>query len=165
MPLSDLCRENLVTIEPNATLLDAARLMKEKHVGDLLVVGREQHSSPELMGIITDRDILLATTDGCSLHDKRVAAVMSRNPQTVNGRDGIYKATNIMREKSVRRLPVVGDDGQILGIITADDLYQLLIGELGDLAAIADRQVAREGMPKDLEPVKNRNEQVRADLH
>lgn len=165
MPLSDLCRENLVTIEPNASLLDAARLMKEKHVGDLLVVGRETDEPVGLMGIITDRDILLAATDGGSLAKKRVDSVMTRNPQTMNGKDGIYKATNLMREKSVRRLPVVGDDGKILGIITADDLYQLLIHELGDLAAIADRQISREGMAKEIEPVRGKRDQARAGMH
>lgn len=76
---------------------------------------------------------------------------MTRKVHVLNGSDGINTATEFMRENSVRRLPVVNDRGDILGIVTVDDLIQLLTKELRDLSEISDRQVAREGMPRTIE--------------
>lgn len=146
MALSDLCRENLVTVEPNATLLDAARLMAERHIGDLVVVSKNNGSITPV-GMLTDRDITLAATDDQPLSKKRVDAFMSRHVHVLNGKDGVANATALMREKGVRRVPVVGEEGQIIGILTADDLYQLLSKELSDLSAICDLQIAREELP------------------
>lgn len=146
MALSELCRENLVTVEPNATLLDAARLMAESHIGDLVVVSRNDGSITPV-GMITDRDITLAATDDKPLSSKRVDAVMTRQVHVLSGNDGVANATAFMRSKSIRRVPVVGENGQIIGILTADDLYQLLSKEFSDLAAICDLQVAREKLP------------------
>lgn len=149
MALSDLCRENLVTIEPNATLLDAARLMAEKHIGDLVVVSHS-NGAVKPVGMITDRDITLAATDDQPLSVKFVEAVMSQAVQVLSGKAGVAEATRLMREKSIRRIPIVGDEGQMIGILTTDDLYQLLSQEFSDLAAICDLQVAREKMPKSM---------------
>lgn len=150
MPLRDLCNNNLITIEESATLLDAVRMMKEKHVGDLLVVGRSKNKV-HLAGIITDRDIALSAADDQPLSKKMVEAFMTRKVHVLNGSDGINTATEFMRENSVRRLPVVNDRGDVLGIVTVDDLIQLLTKELRDLSEISDRQVAREGMPRTIE--------------
>lgn len=150
MPLRDLCNDNMITIEENATLLDAALMMKEKHIGDLVVVGRAKNNV-QLKGIITDRDIALSAADDQPLSKKRVDAFMTRNVHVLNGSDSINKATTFMRENSVRRLPVVNDQGHLLGIVTADDLIQMLTKELSDLADIADRQIVREGMPHTVE--------------
>ena len=102
MPLRDLCNNNLITIEESATLLDAVRMMKEKHVGDLLVVGRSKNKV-HLAGIITDRDIALSAADDQPLSKKMVEAFMTRKVHVLNGSDGINTATEFMRENSVRR--------------------------------------------------------------
>jgi CBS domain-containing protein len=144
----------MITIEENASLLDAVKMMKEKHIGDIVVVGRSQNNI-QLKGIITDRDIALSATDDQPLSKKLVGAFMTRNLHVLNGSDGVNTATEFMRENSVRRLPIVDDDGRLLGIVTADDLIQMLARELSALADIADRQVIREGMPRTVERVSN----------
>jgi CBS domain-containing protein len=103
--------------------------MGSHEVGALLVV-----SGGELLGIVTDRDIVIrAVSTGQSLR-AHVVTVMSENPTVIQGSVDIFEAFKILKDAGVRRLPVL-EDSEIAGIITVDDLLVFLVLELGAVIA------------------------------
>ncbi len=106
------------TLDVSATVMEAATLMRENDFGDVVVV-----EDGRLCGILIDRDIVvrvLATGDDPS--SVRVGDVCSRILTTVSESDGIGDAVRLVRAKAVRRLPVVDDDGKLVGIVSLGDL-------------------------------------------
>ena len=106
------------TLELSASVMEAAALMREGDCGDVVVV-----EDGWLRGILTDRDIVvrvLATGDDPST--VRVGDVCSRILTTVCESDGIGDAVRLIRAKAVRRLPVLDDDGKLVGIVSLGDL-------------------------------------------
>jgi CBS domain-containing protein len=125
MLVRECLRKAPVTVPPECTLEEAAGLMGSHEVGCLLVV-----SSGELLGIVTDRDIVIrAVGTGQSLHT-HVSSVMSETPTVIQGSADISEAFKLLRDTGVRRLPVL-EDGDIAGILTVDDLLVFLVLELG----------------------------------
>ncbi|MDQ3936794.1 MAG: CBS domain-containing protein [Actinomycetota bacterium] len=104
------------SVEPGDSIEDAARKMKEKDTGALLVVDGD-----ELKGIVTDRDIVVnAVAEGNS--DASVEDVASTDTTTIDPDSSLEDAIKLMRDNKVRRLPVVGDDGEPVGIVSLGDL-------------------------------------------
>jgi CBS domain-containing protein len=105
------------TIEPDATVQDAARLMRDEGIGDVLVV-----ENGSLAGIVTDRDIVVrAVAEGRDPASTRVADVASRDVNALTVDQTVEDAIRLVREKNVRRIPVV-QDGRPAGIVTIGDL-------------------------------------------
>ena len=120
--------KSVVTAAPEASLAAVARQMQERNVGAVVVV---DGSKP--VGILTDRDLALELgARGTSPHTP-VVRVMTTPIQTVSGEEGVFAATQRMREANVRRLPVVDEDGCLVGIVTLDDLLRMLSRELSNL--------------------------------
>jgi CBS domain-containing protein len=118
-----------VTAEPNESVVDVARRMRHFRVG-CVVVTRGAHP----IGIITDRDIALrVVAEGRDPHQTRASDIVTHDATTLPRGAGIDTAARVMRERGVRRLPIVTDDGRVVGIVTADDLTVLLAHELADL--------------------------------
>jgi len=103
--------------------------MATHEVGALLVV-----SGGELLGIVTDRDIVIRAVSTGQSSRTHVATVMSENPTVIQGSVDIFEAFKILKDAGVRRLPVL-EDGEIAGIITVDDLLVFLVLELGAVIA------------------------------
>jgi signal-transduction protein with cAMP-binding, CBS, and nucleotidyltransferase domain len=145
MPLKDICKTNVVCISPSATVYEAARLMKDKHVGELIVTKSGGMGAPPL-GILTDRDLVTRVlAKGRVPSEMHVEDVMAQNILSVHSSEGIYEATKAMERACIRRLPVVDAKGNIEGLVCLDDLYKLLALELNNLTRISGRQVVREG--------------------
>ena len=130
MNVGELCNREVVFAEREMGLVEAARLMREHHVGSLVVVaGRLSDRIP--VGMITDRDIVVAAVakevDPKTL---RVGDVMSAGALVVREQDGITDALRLMREKGVRRLPVVAASGALVGIVAIDDVLELVAEEM-----------------------------------
>lgn len=118
MKVQDVMTHHVETIQAEDTVVDAARLMREKGVGALPV-----YMSDVLIGMITDRDITVeATAVGLNPNKTRVESVMSWYPETCREDDDIREAARIMEEKRVRRLIVLGSDRRVSGIVTVTDL-------------------------------------------
>src|ERR1019366_3774262 len=125
MLVRECLRKAPVTVPPECTLEEAAALMGSHGVGSLLVV-----SGGELLGIVTDRDIVVrGVGTGQSLRT-HVRTVMTERPTVIQGSADIFEAIKIVKDAGVRRLPVL-EDGDIAGIITVDDLLVWLVLELG----------------------------------
>jgi acetoin utilization protein AcuB len=124
----DIMRSPVVAVPPGTTLADAYRTMREKGFRHLPVVEGER-----LVGVITDRDLRLATSALAPVPfgaDASVSAVMCPEPLTADAGDAVEDAARVMRERKIGCLPVV-EDGRVIGIITGIDLLDALIRMTG----------------------------------
>ena len=116
-----------VTIPPGCTLREAADLMARHGVGALLVIDGDR-----LLGIVTDRDIVVRGVAGGAMPDGGIDSVMTTELTTISGGAELRDAYRTFREHVIRRLPVV-EDGELAGMLTVDDLLIRSTGELADL--------------------------------
>jgi CBS domain-containing protein len=134
MPISEVCNREVVIVQPGDSILDAAQLMRLHHVGDVVVV-QDLGSRRIPVGIVTDRDlvveIMAPELDPTAL---TVGDIMVPELATVKESADLYEAVELMRAKGVRRLPVTDAIGNLSGILTMDDLLELLAEEMSDLA-------------------------------
>jgi CBS domain-containing protein len=140
MSLERICSKDVVTISPDATVLEAAKLMHFKHIGCLVVI---DGSRP--IGILTDRDIVLKlVASEKKPAETAVKHVMTANPTMVNVNYDVLDAVRLMRTRGVRRLPIVDEHRHLLGIITMDDLLTAFSAEVGDLAGVVQKEFGLE---------------------
>jgi CBS domain-containing protein len=139
MAIGDICNREVVYVERNATVHTACKLMRHYHVGSLVVVD-EVDGKRIPVGMLTDRDIVIEI-DAVDLDPKviTVGDIMSQELATVPERMGVLETIEVMRFKGVRRVPVVDSDQCLIGIVTIDDLLEVLAEELTDLAHIVSR--------------------------
>lgn len=135
MPIEDLARSDVVTADPGTPVSDLAATMDEKGVGSIVITeGREP------VGIITDRDLTVRVlADATDPAAWTAQDAMTPDPVTVPREAGFYRATEAMAESGVRRLPVTEGD-EVVGIITADDITELIADEEQQLAAVIRAQ-------------------------
>ena len=152
MKIRDFCTHAVVTVHPDATLQEAAVLMRKAHVG-ALVVAEPAGATLRPAGIVTDRDIVVAVTavPGLRAEAIRVRDVMSTRVAVAREDDGVFEAARAMAERGVRRLPVVRADGTLCGIVTADDLQRVVAAEMASLGAALKRGAEREELERRLE--------------
>jgi CBS domain-containing protein len=136
MPIGDYCQEPAATICGAETVRTAAQRMRDEGLGSLAVVveGRP-------VGIVTDRDLVLETLGhrldpGCV----KVEEIASKPLVSIDQNAPVREAVRIIRRHAIRRLPVVDDDGELVGIVAADDLFSLAAAELGGLATAVRSQ-------------------------
>jgi CBS domain-containing protein len=144
MSIGTFCNRDVVIVDAQCTIVEAARLMREHHVGSLVIVTNEKGvSRPQ--AIITDRDlvieVLAAELDARAL---RVGEVATEALCSVRDDDGVFDAVHRMRERGVRRAPVVDANGALQGIVSVDDLIVLLGEEMNELARLIAREQAQE---------------------
>jgi len=144
MSIGEICNREVIIVQRDDTVLQAAKLMRQHHVGDLLVV-EERGGRRVPVGIVTDRDlvveIIAPELDSTVI---TVGDIMVTKLATVKESNGVFEAIQYMRSKGIRRLPVVDDGGGLVGIVTLDDLLVLLANELGALALLVEREQKNE---------------------
>jgi len=144
MPIGEICNRSVVFARPADSIVEAARLMREHHVGDLVVVD-EANGTRTPVGILTDRDLVIEIiAKEVDMTRVTVGDVMSNHLHVAREEDGIYDTIQAMRARGIRRVPVVNGKGQLTGIVSADDLLELLSDEIAALAKLSTRQQARE---------------------
>jgi len=140
----EICTREVSYAERGMPLVEAARLMRENHVGCLVVVD-EVAGLRKVVGVLTDRDIVVAVVArGVAPQTLSAGDVMSADPVTVREEDSLIDLMRTMRAKGVRRMPVVGARGELIGIATLDDVLSVLAEELGLLVAAIDHEGQRE---------------------
>ena len=144
MSIGELCNREVVITQADESLPAAARLMREHHVGDVVVVEqREGRKVP--VGILTDRDIVVElVAEEVDPQSVRVADVMSSRLLTLNEGENLLESIQRMRGAGVRRAPVVDADGGLIGIFTLDDLLEVLADALSDLSTLTRQGQRRE---------------------
>lgn len=143
MKVRDLCTLNTQIIEKSETAQAAAQAMQEAKVGSLVVIDMLPNGDIPI-GIITDRDIALKV----AIHDVRPSMLLvedfaSDNLLIVRGKEDVYDVLGKMRQKSVRRVPVVDKNGFLIGIISIDDILDFMVGELKEMTDIMKHEPDR----------------------
>lgn len=144
MPIGEICNREVIVTKPDESVLQAAKLMRQHHVGNVLVV--EQRDGRRVpVGIVTDRDLVVEII-APELDSKAITVgdIMVPDFATAKEDTGVFEAILYMRGKGIRRLPVVDDDGGLVGIVTFDDLLVLLSEELNALAKLVAREQQKE---------------------
>lgn len=135
MNVGSICSRRLVTVNPQLPLKEAAELMREEHVGFLVVVPADPRAPRSPVGVLTDRDIVVsAVAQSVDPTAIKVGEVMSAQPAVAGEADPIRDALRTMRSMGVRRLPVVNARGELVGVLSLDDLLQFIAEEVVDLA-------------------------------
>ncbi|MEW6133477.1 MAG: CBS domain-containing protein [Pseudomonadota bacterium] len=144
MTIGEICNREVVVATREISVSEAARLMRHHHVGDVVVV-MEEGGLRTPVSILTDRDIVVeVVAAGLDPSTLAVGEIMAPELATVQEDTGVFEAIRYMRDKGVRRMPVVDADGDLVGILALDDLLDLLAEELGALARLIARERNRE---------------------
>jgi len=140
MILEKLANKKVVTTTEGATLQEVARIMRDEHVGSVVVV--EERAGRRLpKGILTDRDIVVSTCAfGIPLDKVCVRDVMSPALATAKKTDSLSRLLNLMKEQGVKRVPITDAEGDLEGLITSHELLQMLSEELSALSRVTERQ-------------------------
>jgi CBS domain-containing protein len=150
MRVSEIMTNAAVTDQSDDTLADAARKMWRQQTGSLLVVDGE-----DLVGIVTERDVLKAVATGAPLGETRISEVMTKDLVTVGPGTSLREAARVMADKWIRHLPVL-DSGKLVGIISQRDLAGVLAGALNEPDALQQlvdaSELVRERRLKRIEP-------------
>jgi CBS domain-containing protein len=126
------------------SIVDAAKLMRQHHVGAIVVV--DQDDSPRMpVGIVTDRDIVVeVVAPGLDPKQLKVGDLLVEPVVTIEERKSAADTVRLMSQKGVRRIPVVTDEGALAGIVSVDDLLRHFSTALGTLAELTARNLERE---------------------
>ena len=142
MRIADIHTRRVVHIGTGASVREAAELMRTRHVGALVVV--DQPNGERIpIGMVTDRDIVLAVVaPGVNVETLTVGDVMTKPVITCSEDQDLFAAIELMRERGVRRLPVLNAKGGLAGVVSADDIYNAIGTHMRELSlALAREQV------------------------
>ena len=144
MGISELCSRSVVVTERKTSIEEAARLMREHHVGSLVVVDEDARGRKPV-GILTDRDIAIEVVAvGVAPASVTVGEVMAPELVTATLDDEPWQTIQRMRKKGVRRVPVVDAEGLLAGIVSVDDLLEIVSEELDGLVKVIAAELRRE---------------------
>jgi len=144
MSVGELCNRTVIVTSRTTRLDEAARLMREHHVGSIVVVD-ETPAGSQPVGIVTDRDIVIEiVAAGVSPATVTVEEIMA--PDLVVAKEGedLLDTLTRMRAKGVRRVPVVNGAGALLGILSLDDMLGVLAEHVDGLLKVIAQEQARE---------------------
>jgi CBS domain-containing protein len=131
MTIKDMARTDVVTADPETTTREISRLLEQENVGSVIIT---EGQTP--VGIVTDRDLALEVIgEGKDSATITAADVMTEDLFTVDTGESIYDVLEGMRQRGVRRVPVL-EDGELAGIVTMDDYLVLLSSELENISGI-----------------------------
>jgi CBS domain-containing protein len=136
MPIGNIRTREVVVARRHTTVSEAARLMRSHHVGDVVVVDEvDGRKVPCVIGLVAP---------GLDPDTIQVGDLMMTEIAVGRELDGVADTLEVMRAKAVRRMPIVDALGTLVGIVTADDLLQLLSEEMSALAAMINREQRHE---------------------
>jgi CBS domain-containing protein len=144
MPIGELAIRQVVVASRETSVLEAAKLMRRHHVGDVVIT--DQIGDRRVpVGIVTDRDLVLEVmaqeVDPTKLS---VGDIITGDLTTVKEYEGVFQTIQVMRATGARRAPVVDKDGALIGIVSVDDFIELLAEELGELSKLISREQKQE---------------------
>ena len=140
MTLKTICNREVLIAQKSDTVVIAAKLMREYHAGNLVVI-EERNGLRYPVGIVTDRDIVIELiAKEVDIHSVTLGDIMYREIIVAKENDDVNDTIKIMRQKGIRRLPVVDNSGALVGIVTMDDLIDLIAEQLKDIAGLIGKE-------------------------
>lgn len=144
LQVRDLATRDVVTVTPQTTLAECAQIMRNQHVGSVVVLDdKGRRDKPQ--GIVTDRDIVIEAV-AVALDARTLTAgdVMSEPLATVREDDDILDALAKMRESGVRRLPVLDAAGNVTGVVAVDNLLEALAEQVDSVVRVLKAEQTKE---------------------
>lgn len=120
--------KSAVTVTEQNSIVEAAKKMREKHVGCVIVVDADNR----VVGVVTDRDIAMSLALETHTPDSRISQVMTTGVDTISHTMTVHDVTRFMRTVDVKRLPVVDEQNRLVGVVSNDDIIALLAREMFD---------------------------------
>lgn len=140
MKIGELCNRKTIVVYPDNSLHEAAKLMRQNHVGSVVVVSKSA-DRPRPVGMITDRDIVVEiVAEEIGIDRVTVKDIMSMPPVIARENDDTFKTLESMCENGIRRIPVVDQMGYLVGIFTTDDLLKLIASRLNKLVLLIQHE-------------------------
>ena len=140
MSVGEYCNRQVIVAEQTAAITDVAVLMRNHHVGSVIVVTHDQDCNTPV-GIITDRDIVIELIAADAPTDKVTAGdIMSTTLHTAREIDGMWESLQRMRQHGVRRMPVVNDEDVLVGILSVDDVLEMIYEQLGSVVKLISNE-------------------------
>ncbi len=122
LKVGDVMTKHVVSLQQDASVYQAARLMLEHNIGSIVVL-----SGRQVKGMITEGDIVRKViAEGKDAKNTLVSSVMSTPVQVISCDVDIVDAAKVMKKSSIKRLPVVNEKEEVVGIITETDIVRLL---------------------------------------
>ncbi|WP_277184197.1 CBS domain-containing protein [Caballeronia sp. BR00000012568055] len=144
MRAGQICTLNVVKCDPNTTVLEASKLMRASHVGDVVVV-ENRHDRIAPLGIVTDRDIAIAVVaEEVEPRSVLVSDIMSAPAVTAFEWEDGFCLPRRMRRLGVRRIAVIDEMGGLIGVVSEDDLLRFIGDYLVELSHVSTRQTIFE---------------------
>lgn len=144
MSAGEYCNRDVIVIDKTESVREAINLMRKNNVGDVVIVEMRENASIPL-GILTDRDIVVEIlAKDVDLDAVIVGDVMSYQLVTVYEETKLLDAIKQMRIKGVRRLPVINESGELQGILSADDILELVVEQLSDIVGLVSKEISNE---------------------
>jgi CBS domain-containing protein len=144
MSAGEYCNRDVVVVSKTEPVSEAITLMRKHHVGDVIVT-EETASGLIPVGILTDRDIVLEImAEDVDPGSVSIGDVMSFELTTVTEDTKLIDTIKLMRDKGVRRIPVVNQQGVLQGLLSVDDFLELLAEQLTDIVNLIGKEQSRE---------------------
>jgi CBS domain-containing protein len=136
------CRRDVVTIRSAQSVVEAARQMRQHHVGDLVVV--DDGGAP--VGVLTDRDLVVCVLarEADRIAQLQVGDVLTDEVLLARESEDVSEVLRHMQRERVRRVPVVDEGGVLVGILTLDDILGVVSGDLANVAHLVKSQGEHE---------------------
>ena len=144
MTAGEYCNRTVIITQMDTSIVEAAQLMRQHHVGDLVVV-EQQETGAIPVGMITDRDLVIEIiAQEVPVNSVTVKDVMSTDIVTVTEDKTLLDSLNLMQGRGIRRLPVVNKKGVLQGILSADDAIELIAEATSNLARLVKYEISHE---------------------
>jgi CBS domain-containing protein len=141
----DVCTRSVAVGYPSLVLSEAARLMRARHVGCLVVVEETAVGENLVVGILTDRDIAMSVVAADrDAHALRIGDVMTRDVVSAREHDSLLDLLAAMRRRKVRRVPVTDPRDLLVGIVSLDDVLAVLAEQMQAVAAAVTAATSHE---------------------
>ena len=144
MSVGEFCNREVIIAPKKTSLVEIAQLMRQHHVGSVIIVeSKEKINIP--LGIITDRDIVVEiVAPQLDINSVTAGDVMSSGLLVAREVDGLWETLKRMRAQGVRRVPVVNDEQVLVGILTVDDVLEILANEFSELVSLTNKELRKE---------------------
>ncbi|MBL6750959.1 MAG: CBS domain-containing protein [Nevskia sp.] len=149
MRVGEACNRTVVVATADTAIVEAAQLMRQYHVGTLVVVERDGQTARPV-GMVTDRDVVVeVVAKEVPLERVVLGDIMSTEITIANEDDDLLETLDRMRDRGVRRMPVIGQGGALIGILAVDDVLELLAETIGRIPQLVrfEQQVEARHRP------------------
>ncbi len=144
MSTGEYCNREVVVVDRGESVREAVKLMRDQHVGSL-VVTEQQGAQQKPVGILTDRDIVIEIlAEDVDMDSVNIGDIMSDQLVKVSEDSSLLDAVSLMKQRGVRRLPVVNDQDGLVGILTVDDIIDLLSEQISNLVGLINNEQRHE---------------------